>query len=74
MVIFYNNMAALWSEVEGMLEQTSHYADTGLEMARSSGYTDLIASFLVNKGQAFLTAGKSAKALELFNEGMDYNR
>ncbi len=72
--IFYNNMAALWCEQEGMPEKSLHYAEKGLEMARSLGYTDLVASLLTNKGQALLTAGQPAEALELFNEAMEYNR
>ena len=71
-VVFYNNMAALWCEEEGMLDQTLVYVEQGLPLAHDGGYDDLVASLLTNKGQAWLTADSPSRALELFDQAMTY--
>ncbi len=70
-VMIYSNLSSIWCTREDGFEKAMRYIEPGLDGAYAAGETDLVAVLLINKAQTWLTAGESAKALELFLEARE---
>jgi tetratricopeptide (TPR) repeat protein/DNA-binding CsgD family transcriptional regulator len=69
-IMMYSNLSAIWCTREDGFDKTLTYFENGIDKARESGQTDMVATLMGNMGTAWLTAGEAERALEYFRDAL----